>query len=73
MVSYFDGGIYSKVRSEVLTVATMKTTVFWDMVPCSVRTLMMEAVHISETSAYSRRVYGVMPPDGCHLHKLEVS
>jgi hypothetical protein len=33
---------------------------------------MMEVVHISETSAYSRRVYGVIPPHGCHLHKLEV-
>jgi hypothetical protein len=49
------------LRFEVLTAASMKMTVFWDVAPCSLVevyrcfraiVLMMEAVNTSETSVY---------------------
>jgi hypothetical protein len=54
------------MRFQVLIVASMKIRVFWDVAPCnlvgvdqrfrgsaSITTLIMEAVHTSETSVYS--------------------
>jgi hypothetical protein len=45
----------------------MKMTAFWDIAPCRVIALMMEAVQTSETLVYfeTTRCY---VPEGCHLH-----
>jgi hypothetical protein len=40
---------HPSVRFQVLTAASMKITVFWDVASCSLIAVMMEAVSTSET------------------------
>jgi hypothetical protein len=64
-VSIFGGDAKRDVtymRFQVLTVANMKRRAFWDVI-----TLMMEAVHTSETSVYSNEATWLYIPEGSHL------
>jgi hypothetical protein len=69
--------VYKNVRFQVLTAATMKVTVFWDIAPCSLVqidrrfkgvSLMMELVSLSETSANFHETTRRNIPEYCQLH-----
>jgi hypothetical protein len=45
----------------------MKVIVFWDVAPCSLIVLMMEAVRASETSVYFYQTTLCSIPEDCHL------
>jgi hypothetical protein len=65
------------LRFQVLTVASMKMTAFWDIMPCSLIEVsmirvMMDAVHTSETSDYINATTMRYIPDSCHLKKMTI-
>jgi hypothetical protein len=52
------------LRLQVLMAASMKFRVFWNVAPCSLVVLMMEAVRTSEMSVYSNETtWSYIPED----------
>jgi hypothetical protein len=49
----------------------MKTTAFWDAMPCAMISPMMKAVRTSETSVNFYETILRIVPEGCHLKKCE--